>query len=117
MATAWPFDSTSATKASGKSSTECSWLTIRKHTTARPKQPTAMSVRRPARLRSSAGPMTGATSENGARVRSRYSRTWVRDSPMLWVKKMDPASDTVRHASPTEAAAWVTASRPKGFSS
>src|SRR3954468_20625727 len=36
---------------------------------------------------------------------------------MLWVKKMEPASETVRQASPTEAAAWVTASRPNGFSS
>src|SRR4051812_43724420 len=36
---------------------------------------------------------------------------------MLWVKKIEPASDTVRQASPTDAAAWVTASRPKGFSS
>src|SRR6476646_10375790 len=36
---------------------------------------------------------------------------------MLWVKKMEPASDTVRQASPTDAAAWVTASRPNGFSS
>src|SRR6478609_3790121 len=36
---------------------------------------------------------------------------------MLWVKKIEPASDTVKHASPTDAAAWVTASRPNGFNS
>ena len=60
--------------------------------------------------------MIGPTTENGARVSSRYSSTWVRDSPMLWVKKIEPASDTVRQASPTDAAAWVTASRPNGFS-
>src|SRR6476659_5031832 len=36
---------------------------------------------------------------------------------MLWVKKIEPASDTVKHASPTDAAAWVTASRPNGFTS
>ncbi len=67
----------------------------------RPKHPTAMSVRRPARLRSSAGPMIGPTTANGAMVSNRYSSTWVRDWPTGWVKKIEPASETVRQASPT----------------
>ncbi len=117
LATALPFDSTSATNARGNRSTESSWPTIRKQTSARPKHPAAMSVRRPARLRSSAGPITGATTEKGASVSTRYSSTWVRDCPMLWVKKIDPASETVRHASPTDDAPCATASRPNGLSS
>ena len=46
----------------------------------------------------------------------RYSRTWVRDCPSGWVKKIEPASDTVRQASPTMLAAWAATSRPNGFS-
>ncbi len=78
---------------------------MRKATAARPKHPIAIKVRRPARLRSSAGPMIGPTTANGAIVSSRYISTWVRDWPTGWVKKMDPANETVRQASPTVLAA------------
>ena len=32
------------------------------------------------------------------------------------MKKIEPASETVRHASPTMLAAWAATSRPNGFS-
>ncbi len=71
FATAWPLDSTRTMNASGKRNSEWRFPTIRKQTAARPKQPIAISVRRPARLRSSAGPMIGPTTANGAIVSSR----------------------------------------------
>ena len=54
-------------------------LRLEQQTAARPKHPTAIRVRRPARLRSSAGPMIGPTTANGAMVSKRYSSTCVRD--------------------------------------
>ena len=60
--------------------------------------------------------MIGPTTANGAIVSSRYSSTWVRDSPTGWLKKIELASETVRQASPNIEAACVTARRPNGLS-
>ena len=69
--TAYALPIASTAKASGKSSRPSRSSIITKHTSARPAV-TPMSIqRRPPTERSSAGPMNGATTANGAIVRAR----------------------------------------------
>ncbi len=67
---------------------------------ARPAAATIISIRRPPLERSSAGPRIGATIANGAMVSRRKRKIFPRAALVgLW-KKIDPANDTVRQASP-----------------
>ena len=116
FATWWPLARTSTPKASGKSSRPLTLPAMRTQSPARPKHPKLMSVRRPLRLRSRSGPITGATSANGATVSSRYSRTFGRAAPGEMLKNSVPASATVTHASPIMLTAWAAARRPNGDS-
>ena len=67
--------------------------------TARPKPVPAITQRRPCCTRSSAGPITGATIENGAIVISRYRNTLPRCASDGAEKNTVPASATVTIAS------------------
>jgi len=67
--------------------------------TARPIAVPAIVQRRPCCRRSSAGPITGATTANGAMVISRYSRMLPRCACVDAPKKTVPASATVIIAS------------------
>ena len=116
FATWCPLASTSTPNANGKSSSVLTFPAIRTHNPARPKHPALIKVRRPPRLRSRRGPMTGATSAKGATVSNRYSRTLGRAAPGEMLKNNVPARATVTHASPIMLTAWATASRPNGDS-
>ena len=80
---------------------------IARQIAARPMEEAITSIRRPPRLRSSIGPSTGATMANGAMVRRRYSSTFPRAAPLGFWKNSEPASDTVRQASPATLMAWA----------
>ena len=66
---------TNMVNASGKSNTVSMWATINSAVTALAAQVPIMIHRAPPLALSMAGPMRGATIENGARVSSRYSTT------------------------------------------
>ena len=83
-------------------------------TAARPAHEMITMRRRPPRMRSSAGPSTGATIAKGAIVSSRYSATLPRAAWGLMSKNSEPASEMATAASPAAAAAWVRASHVKG---
>jgi hypothetical protein len=68
--------------------------------TARPARLPASAQRRPCCNRSSAGPITGATSANGAMVTSRYRATLPRWASEAAAKNSVPASETAIIASP-----------------
>ncbi len=82
--------------------------------TARASIEVAIAARRPCGSRSSSGPMTGASSANGAMVISRYSATRPRASPVGTEKKMVEASATVISMSPNEfsACSSISFARP-----
>ena len=58
--------------------------------------------------------MSGATTANGAMVRTRYSATFVLAASGEIEKNNDPANAMAISASPAELNAWVRASRAKG---
>src|SRR5207302_3203283 len=96
----YAFDSTSRPNASGYSQIGLSrWRAIEKQMNVRPSALMITSVRRPARLRSSIGPRTGATTANGAIVSTRYSAILPRAAPGLIEKNSDPASAIVTRVS------------------
>ena len=70
--------------------------------------------RRPPRARSSAGPMSGATTAKGAMVSARYSVTLPRAALGSMSKNSELASASAMRVSPATAAAWVRARRVKG---
>jgi hypothetical protein len=112
LATCAPFPSTSTPKASGytirpSGAALLMYCAIPMHNSARPAAATIMSIRRPPLDRSSTGPRMGATIAKGAMVSSRNRKIFPRAALVgLW-KKMEPASDTVRQASPHTPAAWA----------
>src|ERR1700761_5676090 len=66
---------------------------------------TAPDIAQHSRPRSSIGPMNGASSANGAMVRTRYRTTWLRASCREVLKNTVPASATATNASPALPAA------------
>ena len=88
---------------------------MNRHRTARPAANRATMNRRPPFVRSSAGPMTGATTANGTIVMARYRSTFGRAASAVTLKKIDPARATATSVSAPTASAWVTARRAKGL--
>lgn len=68
---------------------------------------------RPWRDRSMAGPRNGATTANGAIVRSRERATRPRAASGEMLKNSEPARAMVTSASPPMLRAWVSVSREK----
>jgi hypothetical protein len=105
FATCAPLPSTSTPNASGYTMSPAGagllmYCAIPRQRSARPAAARIISIRRPPLERSRAGPRMGATIANGAMVSSRKRKIFPRAALVgLW-KKIDPASDTVRHASP-----------------
>ena len=73
---------------------------------ARPNALSAIAIRRPCWKRSSTGPITGATTANGAIVISRYSSTLPRWSLLAAEKNTVPARATVIIASAPKDSTW-----------
>ncbi len=67
----YPLPSTSTTNASGNSTSESRFHTMAVHASARPSADSTTMSRRPPAMRSMAGPISGATSANGATVNRR----------------------------------------------
>src|SRR4051794_19296064 len=110
----YAFERTRKANASGNSRRDFTSPAISAHSTARPPADTTTIRRRPPRLRSRAGPSSGATTANGAMVGARYSAP----RPLAAVgeieKNSEPARAIVRRVSPATDSAWVTASRENG---
>ena len=65
--------------------------TINSASTARPAVVTRIIIRRPPRIRSIAGPISGVTTANGAMVNNNAKATRPLDSSGLIAKKIEPA--------------------------
>ena len=70
--------------------------------------------RRPPRALSIAGPMSGATTANGAMVNARYNATLPRAASALTEKNNEPASAMVMSVSPATPKMCVLARRMNG---
>ncbi|CAB4622030.1 unannotated protein [freshwater metagenome] len=88
--------------------------TTKKASTVRRAMEPTMIQRRPPRIRSMAGPMSGAAIANGAIVSTRYSATRQRAELKSREKKTDPARPMAKSASPATDAACTRASRENG---
>jgi hypothetical protein len=93
-------DSTSRANASGKIHGVFRCFAMDRDTAAREMAARIIIVRRPPRLRSSAGPSTGATTANGAIVSRRYAATRPRAADGEMEKNRDPARAMVTRVSP-----------------
>ena len=79
--------------------------------TARATAVICITIRRPPGMRSTVGPMAGATTANGAALTSRYSSTFDRCASGVRLSSTEPASAPYIAASPTAMNACVRASR------
>src|SRR2546422_1532393 len=73
--------------------------------------------RRPPRVRSRAGPSTGATTAKGTMVMARYRSTLGRAESAETLKKIDPARATATSVSAPTLTAWARARRGKPLGS
>ena len=114
LATWYVLPATNAPNASGNSSSESRWRTISSAKTARAMPAPMIIPRRPPRLRSTSGPISGPTTANGAIVTSRYSATLGRAAAGSRLKNSDPASAIAINASPAADSRCVRASQVNG---
>lgn len=108
---AYVFCATMAPKARGKSSRLSALDAISSDSTTRTTVMICTTRRRPPAIRSTAGPMSGATNRNGTKLMPRNSSTLLRAASASRLKSTESARATAIAASPAAIAAWVRASR------
>ena len=109
--TRYVFCSTSAANTRGNNARVSIASAISAASTTRESATNWIAVRRPPAIRSSTGPISGASSRNGAKLTQRNSNTRQRASDGSMSKNSVLASATTITASPPIIAAWVMARR------
>src|SRR6478735_3420701 len=109
--TRYVFCSTSAMNTKGNKANVLMANAINTASTTRQRATIWIAARRPPAMRSSTGPINGASRMNGAKLRHRNSNTRHRASDGSMAKNSVLASATTITASPPIIAAWVMASR------